>query len=180
MRRFAGQTFRGPSAAQSGAALVIAMVLMVVLSVLASGSMRSVTLQEKMSTATYDRALAFQAVEAALREAEALVAPGSAPVFPANGCSNGFCARPDSADEERWEDSSFNSWRNATVALGGQLAGAPRFIIEDMGTAARWFGCDRAVPVSPYCLAPRYRITASSSDTAGRASVILQVTYVPG
>lgn len=164
---------------QGGAALVVSLVLLVVLSLLASGSIRGVSLQEKMTAASFDRALAFQAVEAALREAEALVVPGANPSFPAAGCNNGLCARPDASSLERWKDSSFSGWRTAGSSMGPLLGATAQFIIEDMGTAPRWFGCDRIVPVSAYCLAPRYRITAFSGAT-GRANVMLQVTYVPG
>lgn len=163
---------------QRGAALLVGLLMLVILSVLASSAMRDVSLQEKMVTASYDRALTFQAVEAALREAEALVAPGTNPSFPASGCSNGLCATPDVNDTERWLDPNFTDWRTATVSLGALIAQAPRFIVEDMGTAPRWFGCDRMRPVSPYCLAPRYRITAVSGG-GDRANVMLQVTYVP-
>lgn len=164
---------------QGGAALVVSLVLLVVLSLLASGSIRGVSVQEKMTAASFDRALAFQAVEAALREAEALVVPGANPTFPASGCSNGLCARPDANNLERWADSSFSGWQNASNSMGSLVGSTAQFIIEDMGTAPRWFGCDRIVPVSAYCLAPRYRITAVSGAT-GRANVMLQVTYVPG
>lgn len=165
--------------AQDGAALVVSLVLLVVLSLLASGSIRGVSVQEKMTAASFDRALAFQAVEAALREAEALVVPGSNPTFPASGCSSGLCARPDATNLERWNDSSFSGWQTASSSMGSLVGSTAQFIIEDMGTAPRWFGCDRIVPISAYCLAPRYRITAVSGAT-GRANVMLQVTYVPG
>lgn len=165
--------------AQEGAALVVSLVLLVMLSLLATGSIRGVSMQEKMTAASYDRALAFQAVEAALREAESRVVPGANPVFPASGCTNGLCARPDATSVERWNDSSFSGWQNAASSMGSLVGATAQFIIEDMGTAPRWFGCDRIVPVSAYCLAPRYRITATSGAT-GRANVMLQVTYVPG
>ena len=159
--------------------MVVSLVLLVVLSLLASGSIRGVSVQEKMTAASFDRALAFQAVEAALREAEALVVPGTNPTFPASGCNSGLCARPDANDLERWNDSSFSGWQNASNSMGSLVGSTAQFIIEDMGTAPRWFGCDRIVPMSAYCLAPRYRITAVSGAT-GRANVMLQVTYVPG
>ncbi len=129
---------------QRGAALLVGLLMLVILSVLASSAMRDVSLQEKMVTASYDR----------------------------------LCATPDVNDTERWLDPNFTDWRTATVSLGALIAQAPRFIVEDMGTAPRWFGCDRMRPVSPYCLAPRYRITAVSGG-GDRANVMLQVTYVP-
>jgi type IV pilus assembly protein PilX len=59
-----------PSASQRGAALVISLILLVVITLVGLASIRSTQLQESMSGNMYDRSLAFQRAESALRAAE--------------------------------------------------------------------------------------------------------------
>lgn len=165
--------------AQRGAALVISLVLLVIMTVLALAMLRTTLLDERMSGGLYDRGLAFQAAEAALREAEAVIAPGTA-TFPASGCSNGMCmpidraSAPDAPD--RWLDPAFNGWVTA-AALGDGRSVRPEYFVEQMGPAPNWPGCDQEVPMHASCMTPRFRITARSA-AAGRSSVILQSNYV--
>lgn len=163
---------------QIGAALFVSIVMLILITLLVLASVRGTGIQEKMSSGLYDRNLAFQAVEAALREGESLVRPGANPSFPASGCNAGLCAAPDASNTDRWLDAGFTGWRNATGDMGPRMASAAQFFVESMGTAPRWYGCDRELPVSPYCLAPRYRVTARI-NSAGRAKVLLQTIYVP-
>lgn len=58
---------------QSGAVLVVTLVFLLVVTLIAVGSMRSTTLEEKMAGNTRDRNLAFQAAESGIREAEAFI-----------------------------------------------------------------------------------------------------------
>ena len=73
--------------------MAVSLILLVVATLVALGSMRGVVLQTRMSGSTHDRSLAFQAAEAALRDAETRAATATAASFPASGstCSGGFC-----------------------------------------------------------------------------------------
>lgn len=62
--------FASPRAVERGAALVVSLVLLLVVTILGVTSMRTTTLQERMAGNTRDRHLAFQAGEAALRAGE--------------------------------------------------------------------------------------------------------------
>jgi type IV pilus assembly protein PilX len=55
---------------QRGVALVVALILLVVATLIGLAASRGTTLQERMSANSYDRSLAFQRSEAALRAAE--------------------------------------------------------------------------------------------------------------
>ena len=55
---------------ESGAALIVALILLMVMSLLGLSSIRSTSSQEKMSANAYDRSLAFQSAENALRMGE--------------------------------------------------------------------------------------------------------------
>lgn len=168
---------------QRGVALLIVLILLLVMTLLGLASLRGSLMEERMSAGLYDRSVGFQATEAALREAEALIAGGTL-VFPAGGCLAGLCAERTAlgtTDQARWID-PLVPWRNSTVALGVDsdgdgtaLATTPQFIIEQMGQAPNWPGCDRELPINPSCVSPRFRVTARSNE-ANRAQVILQST----
>jgi type IV pilus assembly protein PilX len=160
---------------QRGVTLIIVLLLLLIMTLLGLASFKSTIMQEKMSSNLLDRSIGFQAAEAALREAEAVAA--SRPTFPASGAcdANGLCPAPTGSATDRWRDSS-TVWRNATVSLGGLNASAPQYIIEPLGSAPNWPGCDREIPAQPNCFSPRYRITARST-AANRARVVLQINY---
>jgi type IV pilus assembly protein PilX len=168
-------TRRSGRAPQRGISLIISLVLLVVVTLIALGSMRGVVLQARMSGTTYDRSLAFQAAEAALREAERRAATASSADIPANGCSNGYCATPALDSTPRWSDDAFTGWRIA-VAAAPTEAPTPEAVVEDMGDAPNWAGCEYEIPRQPNCSTRRYRISARSTAD-GRASVLVQSQY---
>ncbi len=56
---------------QRGATLIVALVMLLLISLLAVGGMQGSILQERMASNAHDGSIAFQASEAALRQAEA-------------------------------------------------------------------------------------------------------------
>lgn len=126
--------------AQRGATLLVALVMLIVMTLLGLASIRGTSMQEKMGANMYDRSLAFQAVESALREAEASITvtttvtnsnglyclPGgtpplcavAAPTPPSGGGEGGSESTPTApAYAERWNDSA-TQWRQATTWWG--------------------------------------------------------------
>lgn len=162
---------------QQGISLVIVLMLLLIMTLLGLAVLRGTLLEERMSANLYDRSLSFQAVEGALREAEASIAAN--PLEPADtaACSAGVCPKPDPSVADRWLDSGFGGWVEAQVDLGDSKTATPEYFIEYMGKAPTWPGCDRKVPVDALCLSPRYRITARSQADS-RASVLLQTNYI--
>jgi type IV pilus assembly protein PilX len=169
--------FRRPRR-QNGAALVIVLILLLVMTWMGVSSMRGTAMGERMSAGIYDRSISFQAAETSLREGEALIAAKTP--MPASGCNAGLCARRaaiSGTDTLRWEDPAV-AWREASTQLdvdnsGTTIIADPEFIIEGMGDAPNWPGCDREIPINEKCMSPRYRVTARSSE-ANRARVVLQ------
>lgn len=163
---------------ERGAALIVALILLAVMTILGLAVLRSTLLDERMSGGLFDRGMAFQSAEAGLREGENRVAGGGA-VFPNAGCAAGLCAQIDRTTTpnapERWNDPAF-AWQPATFAAAGTLEVPPQYFIELMGPASNWPGCDQEVPMHPNCMTPRYRIS-SRSAAAGRSQVILQTNY---
>ncbi|WP_229823582.1 pilus assembly PilX family protein [Luteimonas padinae] len=64
---------RAGAASQGGAVLVIALILLAVLTLLALGGLRGTVMEERMAAGQRDRSLEFQAAEAGLRAAEAVI-----------------------------------------------------------------------------------------------------------
>ena len=172
---------------QKGVALFVSLMMLLLITIIGLAGVRMVSLEEKMSANSYDRNIAFQAAEAALREAEKYVednkptpsysddddtCPSSSP-GPINNCASGVCPRPDKDCESRWETVDFTSWANATTSLGTLAGTAPQYVIEYMGAT---FNCTDGGGSDPKTC-KRYRVTARSNPGTGRASVILQSIY---
>ena len=167
---------------QRGVALAVVLILLVVMTLLGLAAMRGTLMQERMSANQTDRALSFQAAEAALREGED-VATGK-PLMPSSGCISGLCAIPDpTSTSPVWLDNTNTVWAAApstTVTFGGATAN-PKFIVELLADTVPPKGsCTTSGDLSPdaECSGTerRYRITARS-DATDRAQVMLQSIY---
>jgi type IV pilus assembly protein PilX len=156
---------------QRGVVLVVALVLLAIMALVGLNAMRSVSLEERMTGHTYDRSVSFQAAEAALREAEAMVALNK-PVA-GGACAAGVCPAPLSTATPRWLDPTFAGWQNAATVTSGSVSLTPQYFVEYLGNT---FECEPGSPsTSTDC--KRYRITARSNAGADRASVMVQSTY---
>jgi type IV pilus assembly protein PilX len=155
---------------QRGAALLTVLLLLLIMTLLGLASLRSGLLEERMSGNLLDRGVSFQTAEAALREAEGVIL-----TRPAYTGAGGLYPLPVIDATPRWVDPG-TGWRNAANLGGTSAAVTARFIIEEMGVAPTWRGCDRVIPVDPSCLTGRFRIT-SISQAPGRAQVMLQSNY---
>jgi type IV pilus assembly protein PilX len=142
---------------QRGAALIVALILLVVVSLLALSNLQTVALEEKMTGATYDRQLAFQAAEKMLKEKEGDVDTATFPV--SGGCSNGlckgecgvcngsYCALTMTNAVPCYRDPSFTYWSSPTFDQEKGLCS--RTLIEEI---------DATVDGAPVT---RYRVTAA-------------------
>ena len=158
---------------QQGAALIIALILLVIMTLLGLSSMRTITLEEKMSGQTYDRSVSFQATEAALREAEAWVAANKPTPAAGTACNaSGVCGRQTSGSDDLWVDSS-STWATATEVASSSISVTPEYLIEYLGNN---FPCQPNDP-STNNDCRRYRITARSNAGDDRANVMLQSIF---
>ena len=148
-------TFR-TSSRERGAALIIVVLLLLVMTLLGLASLRSTLLEERMAGALFDRNLAFQSAESALRAGEAFVDSQAAGIVSdaqartlsgtafdctANGVvceSNSFLPAPATGSPVAANGCAFGTalWRDAP-ALGGTVTAAvtPQFCIEFTGTS---------------------------------------------
>jgi type IV pilus assembly protein PilX len=172
--------------AQRGVALVVAMILLLVATLIGLAASRDTLLQERMSSNSYDRSLAFQRSEAALRHAEALIT-SSAAIGTLGGvdCSTAACTIvPTDAftgTSAAWQDVT------ATFDVNDALTpGVPQYHIALMGTgSAGAAGQDENAAAGNYdgpiasSTVAYFRATARSSNPTtlgGRAIVVLQST----
>lgn len=173
---------------ERGAILFLALILLLVMTTLILASVRGTVMQERMASNLYDRSLAFQAAEAALREGERWVLENPPKPAPGTCDSDGNCGRPDPAEAPVWEDDDI--WKDAHgvddghghVIQIGDLPVPPQFIVELLADNMPEVNlCESTAidPDAPCYAGPeglRYRITARSGET-GRAVVMLQSIY---
>ena len=184
---------------QVSAALTVALVMLLISTMVGLAAIRSSTNQEKMSANMYDRSLAYQAAEGALRAAEEQILNASDPeadTLSANCIldSKPACAAiprytftlpPSASDDVVWENTS-DTFKVNTALLSAESN--PQYYIERIGLVGgtdelgvgssancdNYAGCDDTPPT-----AMLFRITARSGEPAdndGRAIVALQAT----
>lgn len=179
-------------AGERGAALIVALILLIVMTLLGLSGVRMVVLEERMTANAFDRSLSFQAAEAALRAGEAAAQAQAEAIppnqlFPDNGvwtdsndsctaspCESGLCAQPDKDCTARWLDTDFNDWVDVPNPGLGALAPTPQYFIEFLGGN---FPCNIEDPAAGAMDCKRYRVTARSHSDDDRAVVMLQSIY---
>lgn len=119
---------------QRGAVLIVSLVILMVITMLAVGSMQNTMLEEKMAGNSSDRNLAFQSTESAVREAEVFI-EGIVSLGNFDG-SSGLHSRTDSEpsfyDVATWSDASYHM-------VAGTDFGSyehPRYYIKHFTTVA--------------------------------------------
>jgi type IV pilus assembly protein PilX len=180
---------------QRGVALVVALILLVIITLVGLAAVRGTIMQQKMAANLYDRQIGFQSAEAAMRVAASLIVAN--PGLVARNCRAGgvVClANP-------FTDPTLPAGTVQTVAIGtaagqftasGVATGQPQYVIENMGTWAnptantgfgqtansRNYGITGGSATAIY-----YRVTARSGDPAqvgARAVVTLQAMIKQG
>lgn len=164
---------------QGGAALLICLIILVLVTLMGLTTMKSATLQEKMSGNNADKSLAFQSGELALRDAEAYIKASltSTAGFAAD-CTAGLCL-PDEggsavADTIDWDGSKVIAYgaKTGAAALGG-VAKQPAYVIELMPDMHPPLG----ESVKAAATGTPYRITAIGYGRQPETRVLLQSTY---
>ncbi len=166
---------------QKGVVLAVSLLLLLVVTLVGLAAISGTTMQEKMAGNMYDREIAFQSAEAALRVAESQLGLSSATIY--RDCSLVTCEAvpPSGATWQTISSSNYNS--------GGLAAGQPQYIVEDMGdwvdyesstgfgqsANANQYGAQGVVSTVPF-----YRVTARSHNpaSASNRSVVTLQTWV--
>jgi len=163
---------------QRGAALVIALIMLLVLTVLGTATARMTLLEERMTGNTQDHRIAFEAAEAALRAGEDFL---EQPVLPEFAGGNGLYQPALPVEEPRWRTVDFGSplevvaYGGLADARGSLSRATASYLIEELPRVPAGgvsLAADTAVDDASF-----YRVTARGVGVAGAATVTLQTTY---
>ncbi len=176
---------------QSGAVLIVSLIILLLLTLLGVTSIRTTTMEEKMAGNMRNRDLAFQAAESALREAETAIRNmintanfygGSNGAGRVNGYYSAFNPTTNTPDikaiitsPSTWTDNSKSIEANAVPGV----ASAPRYIIQHSqhvvppgGINFGSYGANKAGAEIDY-----FKIYARGSGGTDNAQVILESNY---
>ncbi|MBD8871988.1 pilus assembly protein [Rhodanobacter sp. DHB23] len=176
-------------------ALVVALLLLVVITLVGLAAVRGTIMQQRMAANLFDRQVAFQSAEAAMRAATARIAGNPGDI--ARNCQAGgvFC-QGNPFDDPNLDTSKIITVNSGTGTgqfdAGGLAASQPQYVIENMGN---WYnpststGFGQSANSHNYgaqgtsTTAVYYRVTARSGDPAvvgDRAVVVLQAMIKQG
>jgi type IV pilus assembly protein PilX len=181
----------GGARRQRGVALVVALILLVVITLVGLAAVRGTIMQQKMSGNMYDRQIAFQNAEAAMRAAAA-----SIPTSPADVARN--CQAPsviclsNPFEDDNLPADSIKTLSTDKYKAGSLATGQPQYVIENMGNFqdteadtgfnqsanSHNYGVNGGTITNIY-----YRVTVRSADPAvvgDRAVVVLQAMIKQG
>ncbi len=150
---------------QHGAALIVSLVMLLLLTVVGVSSVRMTSLQERMAGNMQFRTTAFEGAEEAARfgeqEAQGF---GDGATF---NDSNGLYETVASGGEPRWRASG-TDWRGDTELEG-------EYILEQIGEVPRDPSCQ--LNAAATCFSMLYRVTARAEVPNTGAGVMVQTTY---
>jgi len=175
---------------QYGAALITALVFMGILTMLGISAMRSNLLDVKIHNAMKNRLNAFQCAESALRQGELYIE--NLDVRP----SDSELGVPVQSQQEVWSmedttidrlvnlNSSFwltNGWGDWALSHTSTEVGCAdqaNYIVQSMGSAGTGLTQDLSISAQTNEQISGYRITSQSAGVSGKATVIVQSTYL--
>ncbi len=164
---------------QHGAALLIVLIILVLVTLMGLTTMKASTLQEKMSGGNADKALAFQATEMALRDAERHIRLQLTSTSPfVEGCAAGLCTPPENGtfigETVDWDSDKVLTYGTATLApkVGG-VSRQPKYIIELLPDMPAPLSDSKEVTAN----GTPYRITAIGYGRQPETRVLLQSTF---
>ncbi len=162
------------SSKQRGAALVVSLMMLLVMTVIGVAAVQGNIMEERMAGNYRDHNLAFQAAEVALRDAEADISSrisGLANFAP--NCTNGLCDATGGLSQV-WKDNAkepngvpLGTYTNATAL--SQVAQPPKYWIEGY----------KIQPPGSAAWKYQYRITAVGYGGDANTRVVLQTIYAP-
>ena len=165
--------FKGSSGYQSGSALLVSLIILLIMTILGVQAMSTTTLEERMSGNYRDNELAFEAAEAALRAGEAWLDTHIIPPEPTtNGATNVWQYGTADYRDDAWLKA--NGIAVATNFSSGLLASQPTYVIEEQQRLSddEEVGSNAQEPRRYF-----YRVVARGVGGSANAVVVLQTTY---
>lgn len=178
------------SSAQRGVALVVALILLVVITLLGLAAIRATTVQQQITANFYDRELAFQSAEAALVAGAAALNNGSAMIARNCAPTGGTACEVNPFTDPGFDGTGVQTVASSQFDAGSTASAQPQYVIENMGSfpdTSSSTGFNQTANAAQYGAQGvsgiqhiYYRITARSGDptvVGQRAVVILQALY---
>lgn len=164
---------------QQGAALIVSLIILLVLTIIGVQSMESSVMEERMAGNYRDKRMAFEAAEAALKAGEAFLSLQTSIPVANNTGSNGIYTFGSASIR------SYSFWSNVANqnSLTG-LAEGPKYVIEERGELTGSVSGANTVAeigaISKQSASDKkygYRITARGVGGSANAVVMLQADY---
>jgi len=164
---------------QSGAILILTLIILLIITVLGASSVQSVSLLEKMARNTTDTSIAFRGAEAAIIEAERVVETETA-LTPYQTNTSGKYELQAVGITPRWtETATWDGVNSVEIDYSDGLA-KPQYIIEfEKSVLAEEdrLNMDNVGGETGSARTQMFRVTALGTGKTESAKVILQSTY---
>ncbi len=160
---------------QRGAALITALLLLLVMTILSITVMQMSRVQEHMVGNTRDSNVAFETAEAAVRSGEAIINGYAAPVFCATcNIREGGTIDDISDKPQDWWDTNALSFTDAKGNTMPGVARNPQIVIEHIALVRTDGDVVLGVPARGRDF---FRVTARSGGASGKANAVVQTTF---
>lgn len=160
---------------ERGSALMIGLLLLLLMTLLSLLTTTETRTESRITSNHLDRIIAFQAAEAALREAEGrLVRPNPSEALETLAGFYDENAAP-SLNYSAWNDS--NSFEYGGTIPG--LAEPPRYVIDQLRSSSNMQGYLVIGEVYHSRERNLYRITVTATGRSGQTRVVIQSTFAP-
>lgn len=161
---------RVPKRAETGSVLIVSLIMLLLLSLIGLAGMQTTIMQDRMAANLRDKGMAFEAAEAALREAETGLRVNVSPSF--SGVNGLYRVGANNLPD--WPaDPTDNG--NSVITYSGGVPGVyqqPKYVIEQVDTIIPP-GCD----LSSYCEPVYYRITGVGFGGSDTSSAVLTTVF---
>ncbi len=183
----------GSYSKQKGAALFIALIVLIILALIGIAGMQATTQEEKMAGNMRDQILAFQAAESALRDAARWVTTGATTDHAFGDCKPPVCT----ADEAVWklndpdllnggDLSDINWWTSTTNTANTRsyssttiegISTQPKYVVETVGQTDK-DNINTGEGANDESGGTIYRVTARGTGGTDASQSILQIYFV--
>ena len=168
-----------PQTKQTGATLIVSLLILLVMTLLGVTAMQTNILEEKMSGNSKDVSLSLQAAEAALREAEAYVETIVSPAAAFDG--NTAWLYPDGTNVDVYADATWTTARSYQTGNITNITTRPKYVIEltgEIGEATTDINIDGGYTDSSGAgTVKSFRVTARGTGGSDSTVTLLQAYY---
>lgn len=172
-----------PKRRQRGLVLITSLLFLLMLTIIGITALSTTTLEEKMAGNTRDLNIAFQAAEAALRDAENWLAQQSSEPTAVSTCASPPCdvwqsnVLPDlSTQTDSWWQANAREYRTSGTREITEAGADPRHVIEFLKTVSDTLR--RGHEYAPEPGNSYYRVTARGTGGTSTAQAVVQSTFV--